>query len=136
MSFERGQSGNPGGRPKGVRNAVTVAMEHLLEGEAALAEGMGWSVRRVHKLARDLGACRILGNRMILLPEDVTIILESRKCPSKSTNEEKSTTTEEQLPDGDYEELQRRRARKLPSELPPAKSGNNGNVISMGRKPR
>src|SRR5215472_6494361 len=32
--FRPGQSGNPGGRPKGARNRATVAAEALLEGEA------------------------------------------------------------------------------------------------------
>jgi hypothetical protein len=32
--FKPGQSGNPSGRPKGARNAATVAVEALLDGEA------------------------------------------------------------------------------------------------------
>jgi hypothetical protein len=32
--FEPGQSGNPNGRPKGKRNATTLAIEALMEGEA------------------------------------------------------------------------------------------------------
>ena len=32
--FKKGQSGNPGGRPKGTRNKTTLAMEELLDGEA------------------------------------------------------------------------------------------------------
>jgi hypothetical protein len=32
--FQKGQSGNPNGRPKGARNKATLAMETLLEGEA------------------------------------------------------------------------------------------------------
>lgn len=32
--FKPGQSGNPAGRPKGARNATTLAVEALLDGEA------------------------------------------------------------------------------------------------------
>jgi hypothetical protein len=32
--FQKGQSGNPGGRPKGSRNATTIALETLLDGQA------------------------------------------------------------------------------------------------------
>lgn len=32
--FVRGQSGNPGGRPRGARNRTTLACEQLLDGEA------------------------------------------------------------------------------------------------------
>jgi hypothetical protein len=32
--FQKGQSGNPAGRPKGARNKTTLAMEALLDGEA------------------------------------------------------------------------------------------------------
>jgi hypothetical protein len=32
--FQPGQSGNPAGRPKGSRNATTVALENLLDGQA------------------------------------------------------------------------------------------------------
>ena len=34
--FKKGQSGNPGGRPKGTRNKTTLAMEELLDGEAEI----------------------------------------------------------------------------------------------------
>src|SRR5215208_1390756 len=34
MAFQKGQSGNPHGKPKGTRHRVTVAAETLLEGEA------------------------------------------------------------------------------------------------------
>lgn len=33
--FAKGQSGNPAGRPKGARNKTTLAVEALLDGEAA-----------------------------------------------------------------------------------------------------
>ena len=39
-----------------------------------LAQSLGWSERRVREKARELGACRILGNRMVLTPEDVEAI--------------------------------------------------------------
>jgi Family of unknown function (DUF5681) len=32
--FEKGMSGNPNGRPKGSRNATTLALETLLDGQA------------------------------------------------------------------------------------------------------
>ncbi|WP_092190609.1 DUF5681 domain-containing protein [Bradyrhizobium sp. cf659] len=32
--FQKGQSGNPSGRPKGARNATTLALEVLLDGQA------------------------------------------------------------------------------------------------------
>ncbi len=34
-AFTKGQSGNPAGRPPGARNTTTVAIEKLLDGEAA-----------------------------------------------------------------------------------------------------
>src|SRR3954467_5363819 len=34
MAFQKGESGNPQGKPKGTRHRVTMAAETLLEGEA------------------------------------------------------------------------------------------------------
>ena len=34
MAFQKGQSGNPSGKPKGTRHRVTMAAETLMEGEA------------------------------------------------------------------------------------------------------
>ena len=44
---------------------------------ADLAQRLGWSERHVRDLARRLGACRVLGNRMVMLPDDVAAILEA-----------------------------------------------------------
>ena len=58
------------------------------------AKECGFSPRRVRQLARELGACRILGNRMSLEPEDVRALLEALKpCPSPSSAAARSGTT-------------------------------------------
>lgn len=44
-----------------------------------IAKKFGWSPRHVRKLAREIGACRLLGNRMVLLEEDVKALLEATK---------------------------------------------------------
>lgn len=44
-----------------------------------LAEKIGWSARRVRETARRLAACRIMGNRMVLLQRDVDLIMLSFK---------------------------------------------------------
>jgi hypothetical protein len=44
-----------------------------------LAKHMGWSLRRVKTLARAIGACRIMGNRMALTKADVAIIMLATK---------------------------------------------------------
>ncbi|MBN9033823.1 MAG: hypothetical protein BGO05_16000 [Rhizobiales bacterium 63-7] len=43
------------------------------------AAHFGWSPRRVRSLARELGACRLVGNKMVLLKEDVDRLLEATK---------------------------------------------------------
>lgn len=99
-----------------------------------LAETYGWSERRVREIARSLGACRIMGNRMVLLPDDVKAILEaSRPCPLNSIDVGKSGITGARLPDGDYEVLRAFRSRKPPNELPHQKNKSTGKVILMGR---
>jgi len=41
---------------------------------ADLAQRLGWSERRVRDVARRAGACRILGAKMIFIPEDVAVM--------------------------------------------------------------
>src|SRR6476659_6202340 len=77
----------------------------------ALAKQMGWSERRVRDLARRLGACRVLGNRMTLTKDDVDAILEATKCPSSSTGAARTGTSAARLPAGDYEALVKQRTK-------------------------
>lgn len=46
-----------------------------------VAKHFGWSPRKVRQLARKLGACSILGNRMVMRHEDVATLLEATKPP-------------------------------------------------------
>jgi len=104
---------------------------------AEFASRYGWSERRVRDKARELGACRVLGNRMVLLPDDVSAILEATKpCPSRSIDvrEALSTTTGERLPDVDSAALLAHLTRKTRKELRPRSRTNSGNVVSMEKR--
>lgn len=100
---------------------------------AEFSQRYGWSERRVRDKARELGACRILGNRMVLLPDDVNAILEATKCPSNSIGAVKFGTTAAKLPGGTYADLVKQRTRTPRRERPPKSRPMDGNVISMDR---
>jgi hypothetical protein len=99
---------------------------------AALAKHMGWSQRRVRDLARRLGSCRVLGNRMVLTNDDVQAILEH--SPLKSTDEAVSGITVGPLPSGDYAALRALRTKKRPRGLRRKSKTDPGNVVSMVRQ--
>ncbi|WJR67180.1 hypothetical protein QTA58_00095 [Neorhizobium sp. CSC1952] len=50
-----------------------------------VAAHFGWSPRRLRAKAREIGACRVLGNRMVLTAEDVDAILEASRWRSGSS---------------------------------------------------
>lgn len=100
----------------------------------ALAAQTGWSERRLREIARGLGACRIIGNRMLLTKTDVDAILEaSRPCPSNSTDAAKSGTTVAPLPVGGYEALRKLREKTEPRKSPQPERRGNGKVLTMAR---
>jgi hypothetical protein len=106
---------------------------------ADLASRMGWSERHVRELARRLGACRVLGNRMVLLPQDVQTILEATQpCPSKSISvrEALSGSTVERLPDIESVDLLAQLTRKPRKELRPRLKTSSGSVVSMEKRRR
>jgi hypothetical protein len=74
-----------------------------------LAKRCGWSVRRVRNLARQLGACRILGHRMVLTKEDVAAVLEATKPKPLSVPVPRQMWRAG--PSGDYAELLKLRER-------------------------
>ncbi len=67
--FQKGQSGNPCGRPKGSRNKTTMIAQALLDGEAEAI------VRKVVQLALegDLTCLRICLERLVPLKKDAPI---------------------------------------------------------------
>jgi hypothetical protein len=99
------------------------------------AKRMGWAPKRVRRLAKRLGACRVLGNRMMLLPQDIDIILEATKpCPLKSSAAARSGTTAGPLPAIDYAARRAQRTKDSHSALRPRSKPENTNVISMDRR--
>src|SRR4029077_7157851 len=106
---------------------------------AQLAAALGWSERRVRDKARELGACRILGNRMVFLPQDVDTIMEATKCPSSSSSGKRamegiSGTTAARLPAIDYEGRRAQRTARSRRELRPRSKTDTTKVISIDRK--
>ena len=80
MPFEKGQSGNPAGKPRGARNKTTVAMEKLLDDDAETI------TKKAIELAKggDITALRLCLDRIIPPRKDrpVSFDMPEIKTPS------------------------------------------------------
>src|SRR5258705_8512806 len=70
--FQPGQSGNPNGRPKGSRNASTLALEALLDGEAEALTRKAVELA----LAGDIAALRLCLDRVLPPRKDRPVSFE------------------------------------------------------------
>src|SRR5450631_4897529 len=83
--FARGQSGNPDGRPKGSRNATTLALETLLDGQATALTQKAIDLA----LTGDMAALRICLDRILPPRKDRPITFD---FPAITTAAEAATT--------------------------------------------
>jgi hypothetical protein len=72
MQFQKGQSGNPLGRPRGARNKLTLLAESLFEGDAAALVGKLIEVAK----KGDIGALRLCMDRICPPQRDRTVAIE------------------------------------------------------------
>lgn|GEM_PF-2855132 len=101
---------------------------------ARLAAHWGVPERTLQASVREIGACRIIGNTMILTNGNVETILEPmRPCPSKSTGAAKSDAIEAPLRGGDYEALPEQLTARSRKGSKPRSKVALGNVVSMNR---
>src|ERR1700721_3212046 len=70
--FQPGQSGNPSGRPKGSRNAATLALESLLDGQAVALTRKAVELA----LAGDIAALRLCLDRILPPRKDRPVSFE------------------------------------------------------------
>ena len=70
--FKPGQSGNPAGKPKGTRNATTLALEALLDGQASALTQKAINLA----LAGDMAALRLCLDRILPPRKDSTVAFD------------------------------------------------------------
>ncbi len=103
-----------------------------------VASHIGWSPRKLREFAREIGACRILGNRMVLTLSDIDAILEaSRPCPSppKSVPAAKSATIAALSTGKGYAGLLELRRKQSQNASSASSKKSNGKVILKAREP-
>jgi hypothetical protein len=83
--FQKGQSGNPDGRPRGSRNVTTLALEALLDGQAAALTQKAIALG----LAGDMAALRLCVDRIIPPRKDRPVTFD---FPKITTAAEAATT--------------------------------------------
>ncbi|XWN32176.1 MAG: hypothetical protein ROR55_03405 [Devosia sp.] len=97
----------------------------------------GFSAREVRRRARAIGACCIIGKRMVLLPHHCDLLIEdARPCRSRSTVAAKSGTTAVPSPEGDFEALRAQRTKRSRKGSRQKRKPENGVVISMAQVPK
>lgn len=72
--FKPGKSGNPEGRPKGSRNATTLALETLLDGQATALTQTAIDLA----LTGDMAALRLCLDRILPARKDRPVTFEGR----------------------------------------------------------
>jgi len=72
MPFQKGESGNPAGRPRGARNRATILMQNLLADDAETI------VRKAIELAKDgdIAAIRMCMDRLAPARRDEPVVLD------------------------------------------------------------
>ena len=78
--FQKGESGNPGGRPKGSRNATTLALEILLDGQATALTQKAIDLA----LTGEMAALRLCLDRILPPRKDSPVIFTLRPLKSSA----------------------------------------------------
>ena len=99
------------------------------------SRGVEVSERALRERARRLGACKVLGNAMVLLPEHIDQIFEDPSCLSNATPEKGSTGSVDELlmmASTSEEALEHLTRTSLRRKSEPSKR-RRGNVVSLER---